>query len=516
MRLRTCFLLILWVPDFLLVTLGSLLAVDPAMGGFRWLGTGLAVCGLLAALTGWFLLSVLFTPVGRVHRLARALGAGDYSQRMHLSGRGEIAEMGAALDHAQDHMVMTLERIGAANTQLANQGEQLSDIGKDLEQQAGTIGAQATDTAAASTHVSDNVTMVSVSVDQLAASAREIATVVHETAQVASAARADAAGVRERLASLDAAGRKIGEVLDLIRGIAKQTNLLALNATIEAARAGDAGLGFAVVAAEVKNLSNRVAAAIQETGSQVGTIQQELQAVNESVIRISDTVTRIDGLQTSIAAAVEEQTAAASMVATNLSEVAADAGRSSTAATTSAQCAADIRGLIVRMRDATAHLARQALAVHLQLSVFRFAGHEADLGWKPALAIGNRIIDEQHQILFGRIQALAVALRQRAGAELVGDAVRFLDDYVREHFGTERGLMERHRYPEQTEHLRQHGIFVATLERIKKELGEADADPDLIAGAITVEIYIWLVEHVATFDQRLGLFLAAQGVTDPA
>lgn len=66
---------------------------------------------------------------------------------------------------------------------------------------------------------------------------------------------------------------KIAKVGALIEAIAQQTNLLALNATIEAARAGIAGRGFSVVAAEVKNLSQQTAAATKAIGDHVASIQ---------------------------------------------------------------------------------------------------------------------------------------------------------------------------------------------------------------------------------------------------
>src|SRR3546814_16039238 len=71
--------------------------------------------------------------------------------------------------------------------------------------------------------------------------------------------------------------QSIESILGFIRDIAGQTNLLALTATIEAARAGDAGLGFAVVAQAVESLASHTARATDDLAGKISAIQSDTQ-----------------------------------------------------------------------------------------------------------------------------------------------------------------------------------------------------------------------------------------------
>jgi len=118
--------------------------------------------------------------------------------------------------------------------------------------------------------------------------------------------------------SLAGAAEHVDSVIGLISKIAAQTNLLALNAAIEAARAGRLGKGFAVVANEVKSLASQTSRATEEISRQIATVQARTREAVDEMESIAKTINALSEVSTSIAAAIDEQSAAATSITRNV------------------------------------------------------------------------------------------------------------------------------------------------------------------------------------------------------
>lgn len=311
----------------------------------------LIVMALVAAAVVW-LLGRALRPLSRMRDVADRVSNGDVRERVDYSSSDEVGQLAdsfntmstyltnvaTALDSlatgdltASVNVCGTDDRVGAAlHNTIANLRTMVDDLREastdlvGLEDEIRRVSGVLGDTAAATASQADSVASATQQMDM---TVKEVATNAVQVTDAAADANRRAILANEVIEKLVRSSVEIGDVLEIIVGIAEQTNLLALNATIEAARAGEAGKGFAVVASEVKELASQTRVATDEVRTKIEAIQADTSSANASITDVVGAIDRINEYAASVAAAVEEQAVTTADIARNVSEVAAAAER---------------------------------------------------------------------------------------------------------------------------------------------------------------------------------------------
>jgi ABC-type transport system substrate-binding protein/methyl-accepting chemotaxis protein len=203
-----------------------------------------------------------------------------------LSTSDSIIRMATSIDHVSQNaeelaqfVDETTEAIEQMASSIRTVAESTEALAESAEKTARSM--QAIDESTRS--IGESVKETTVLAEEVARSADAGSKLVTETAKSVSKIKEAIDAATETITRLGKRSEQIGEVTHVIDGIADRTHLLALNASILAAQAGPQGRGFRIVAAEIKELSERTAASTRE-------IEEMIKAVREDVV---ETVERV-------------------------------------------------------------------------------------------------------------------------------------------------------------------------------------------------------------------------------
>lgn len=267
-----------------LCALVGLLFYGELSSGFQWL----ILLSLASTLLGLYLLTGVFVSItAAIASFATALerfSKGDLAANVSSVAKDEMGRVAARFNETMKDVKRMIARVSGGAAMVADAAEKLSEKSRQVTTVTQQQTSAASGVAVAVEEMSASIAMVATH----AGDAEAVSGKAHDLSAEGEKVVRDASSEMSRIAdsfkqssheitALSQRTEEISSIVNVIKEIADQTNLLALNAAIEAARAGEQGRGFAVVADEVRKLSDQTSEAVSRIRDGILTVATSIE-----------------------------------------------------------------------------------------------------------------------------------------------------------------------------------------------------------------------------------------------
>jgi aerotaxis receptor len=297
----------------LLILLGLLLAgygLQQVMSGLL----SLVLMVPLLLLAWWYQTRLVVQPLEGLITAANRMAAGDLTERVATDRNDKLGELQQALSQLTVNLMSIVRDAREESGHMLVGTQEIAQGNQDLSARTESQASNLEQTAASMEEITGTVRST-------AESARHATELTREVNDVTERSRVAVDEVGRTMREIEASSSRIGEITQVIDGIAFQTNILALNAAVEAARAGEQGRGFAVVAGEVRSLAGRSAEAakeikklIEESRDRVRDGHHKSEAAQATMAEAVSGVQRVNTLMSEISHSANEQLSGISQI----------------------------------------------------------------------------------------------------------------------------------------------------------------------------------------------------------
>lgn len=255
---------------------------------------------LLGCIIAFFTSKSMLESLNSLKSATEKIAAGNLSEEITVNSKDEFGQVSEGFNKMTldlrkliGEVVNTARTLGATGEELLAVAEEATSSSEQISNTLGLLAAGAEKQARSVRTTNEVIEQLSFNAQRVAANTENVTQSSTKAAYAAKLGaqhsenavqkieqiREGTSHSAELILQLGAQSTEIGQIVDVIKGIAKQTNLLALNAAIEAARAGEHGKGFAVVADEVGKLAEQSSSSAAQIAALIGNIQENTHQV---------------------------------------------------------------------------------------------------------------------------------------------------------------------------------------------------------------------------------------------